>query len=148
MVLVEQSGSIPIDAASSGDVVVDTVVWFCSICLRCSPCSWSSHWWFNWAKWAFYSPLTPAKLNKISPIAGFKRLFGLKSLVEFLKGLAKLGIVGVIAYIAVRPEFDRRTHRGWMLIDILPEVQWLSRSRFAGRGSDRSLHYRRSRLRL
>lgn len=68
-------------------------------------------------------PITP-KLSKISPIAGAKRLFSMKSLVEFLKGLAKISIVGVIAYIAARPEFDRLEAMIQLeTIDILLEVQ-------------------------
>src|SRR3546814_6866637 len=33
-------------------------------------------------------PIVP-KLEKISPLAGFKRLFSLKSIVEFIKGVLK-----------------------------------------------------------
>lgn len=46
-------------------------------------------------------------LNKISPIKGFGRLFSMKSLVEFGKGLIKLGIVGTIVYLIASPEVDR-----------------------------------------
>lgn len=45
-------------------------------------------------------PLKP-KLEKISLIKGFKRLFSLKSLVEFAKGIAKITIVGVVATLVV-----------------------------------------------
>lgn len=48
-------------------------------------------------------PLLP-RLNRISPIAGFKRLFSIRSVVEFLKGLVKIIIVGVVAFVAVYPE--------------------------------------------
>ena len=40
-------------------------------------------------------------LNKINPIEGFKRIFGIKSLMELAKQLAKLGIVGYICYKVV-----------------------------------------------
>ena len=43
-------------------------------------------------------------LDKISPIAGVKRLFALKSLAEFFKGILKLVIVGSIAAAVVMPE--------------------------------------------
>ena len=49
-------------------------------------------------------PIVP-KFEKISPVAGFKRLFSMRSLMEFLKGLLKMGIIGVVCYIAVRPYF-------------------------------------------
>ena len=51
-------------------------------------------------------PITP-KLSKISPLAGFKRLFSGESLVNFLKGLAKLGVVGAVLISVVWPERDR-----------------------------------------
>lgn len=40
-------------------------------------------------------------LSKINPIEGFKRIFGVKSLMELVKQLAKLGIVGYICYKVV-----------------------------------------------
>jgi flagellar biosynthetic protein FlhB len=51
-------------------------------------------------------PLKP-QLTRISPIAGFKRLFSLKSVVELIKGVFKMTLVGTIAYLLLRPEFDR-----------------------------------------
>jgi flagellar biosynthesis protein FlhB len=48
-------------------------------------------------------PITP-KLEKISPLAGFKRLFSMRSVVEFIKSLLKIIIIGVVAFIAVYPE--------------------------------------------
>ncbi|MFN4090162.1 MAG: flagellar biosynthesis protein FlhB [Alphaproteobacteria bacterium] len=47
------------------------------------------------------------KLQKISVFAGFKRLFSLRSVVEFVKGLFKLAIVTTIATVLLLPEFDR-----------------------------------------
>ncbi|HBM97189.1 TPA: flagellar biosynthesis protein FlhB [bacterium UBP9_UBA11836] len=40
-------------------------------------------------------------LNKINPLEGFKRIFSVKSAVELLKQLAKLGIIGYICYKVV-----------------------------------------------
>ena len=51
-------------------------------------------------------PITP-KLDKISPIAGFKRLFSREALVNFIKGLVKLGIVGAVMFFVLWPELDR-----------------------------------------
>ena len=46
------------------------------------------------------------KLNRISPLAGFKRIFSLKSVVEFLKGLFKIIIVAVGAWFAIRGDLN------------------------------------------
>ncbi len=51
-------------------------------------------------------PLTP-KFSKVSPIAGFGRIFSKQSLVTFLKGLMKIGIVGAVLVTVVLPERDR-----------------------------------------
>jgi flagellar biosynthesis protein FlhB len=42
-------------------------------------------------------------LEKISPLKGLKRIFSLRSLSEFIKGLLKIGIVGLIVYVVVTP---------------------------------------------
>ena len=47
------------------------------------------------------------KLDKLSPLKGFKRIFGIKGMVEFFKGLAKLILVGFIAYIVLMPVIQR-----------------------------------------
>lgn len=52
------------------------------------------------------------KLSKISPISGAKRLFSTTSLVNFVKGIAKLVIIAVAMALVVWPERDR-------LIDII-----------------------------
>ena len=70
-------------------------------------------------------PITP-KLEKLSPISGLKRMFSLKSIVEFLKGILKMSIVGAIAYTLVSPELDRAEQLLDMdLIDVLAEIQTL-----------------------
>ncbi|MDB5506659.1 MAG: FlhB [Devosia sp.] len=51
-------------------------------------------------------PITP-KLEKISPFAGAKRLFSSEALVNFLKGVAKIGIVGAVMFFVMWPERDR-----------------------------------------
>jgi flagellar biosynthesis protein FlhB len=47
------------------------------------------------------------KLEKFSPIAGAKRLFSVRQLVEFVKGLIKISIVATIAVMLLAPEFRR-----------------------------------------
>ncbi|MBV7314805.1 flagellar biosynthesis protein FlhB [Shewanella sp. NIFS-20-20] len=39
------------------------------------------------------------KASKMSPVAGFKRMFGVQSLVELAKGIAKFAVVVVMVYI-------------------------------------------------
>lgn len=46
------------------------------------------------------------KLEKISPGSGLKRLFSLRSIAEFVKGLLKLSIVATISAILMIPAFD------------------------------------------
>lgn len=43
------------------------------------------------------------KWEKVSPVKGLKRLFSLRSVVEFLKGIVKITIVGLVAFFAVWP---------------------------------------------
>lgn len=44
------------------------------------------------------------KLEKLSPLKGIKRMFGVKSLVEFLKNVLKLAIVAFISFLVILPE--------------------------------------------
>ncbi len=46
------------------------------------------------------------KLNRISPISGFKNKFGPKGLVEFLKTVAKMGLVATGVYLLLRSRSD------------------------------------------
>jgi flagellar biosynthetic protein FlhB len=51
-------------------------------------------------------PLAP-KFSKISPMAGFGRIFSKQSLVTFLKGLVKIGIIGAVLLTVLWPERER-----------------------------------------
>jgi flagellar biosynthetic protein FlhB len=51
-------------------------------------------------------PITP-KLSKISPIEGAKRLFSVEALVNFAKGLLKLGVVGAVLWFVLAPDIDK-----------------------------------------
>lgn len=48
--------------------------------------------------------------SKISPIAGFGRLFSLRSLFEFFKGILKISIVGVVGFILLYPFYQSVDH--------------------------------------
>ncbi len=47
------------------------------------------------------------KLEKISLPAGVKRLFSMRTLVEFVKGLGKLAVVATVATALIAPEFTQ-----------------------------------------
>ncbi len=51
------------------------------------------------------NPIEP-KLSKISLGSGFKRIFSLKSVMEFVKGIFKLALVGSISYMTIMAEID------------------------------------------
>jgi flagellar biosynthetic protein FlhB len=50
-----------------------------------------------------YEPIMP-KLSKLNPLQGFKRLFSLRSLTEIIKFVAKLALVGIVVYSAIKKE--------------------------------------------
>lgn len=50
------------------------------------------------------------KLDKLSPVAGFKRIFSKNSLFEFVKGILKVTLIGVVAYMALEPYFPALEH--------------------------------------
>jgi flagellar biosynthesis protein FlhB len=52
------------------------------------------------------APLAP-KLERVSPTAGAKRLFALRSLVEFGKGVVKIALVGAAAVVLLWPAAPR-----------------------------------------
>jgi flagellar biosynthetic protein FlhB len=47
------------------------------------------------------------KLSNLSPLAGFKRIFSLRALFEFAKGLVKMLAVGLACYMVARPVWTR-----------------------------------------
>lgn len=49
------------------------------------------------------------KLDKISPMAGFGRLFSMKAVVEFIKGILKLCVVGAVLVWVALPELSHLT---------------------------------------
>ncbi|OFW84114.1 MAG: flagellar biosynthesis protein FlhB [Alphaproteobacteria bacterium GWF2_58_20] len=58
------------------------------------------------------------KLEKISPMGGMKRMFSSRSVVDFLKSLAKLSIVGAVALMMVVPALGTFEH----FVGLLPDV--------------------------
>lgn len=50
----------------------------------------------------FSTDLIKPKLSRINPIQGFSRMFSKRSMVELIKGLVKIGIVGIVAYMVLQ----------------------------------------------
>ena len=59
--------------------------------------------------------------SKLSPFKGFGRLFSRRSLIEFLKGLAKISLVGAVAFVIVYPYFGGMDHWVGLPIPILED---------------------------
>lgn len=49
-------------------------------------------------------------ISKISPMKGFSRLFSMRSIAEFVKGLLKLTIVTVVGFVILKPYFGTLEH--------------------------------------
>ena len=49
------------------------------------------------------------KLENISLIKGAKRLFSLRSVVEFVKGIFKMSIVAAVSFALIEPEVEHIT---------------------------------------
>jgi flagellar biosynthetic protein FlhB len=65
-------------------------------------------------------------LEKISPLKGLKRIFSLRSLSEFIKGLLKIGIVGLIVYAVVTPSVgDLHKLIGMEMVQLLAVISEL-----------------------
>lgn len=57
--------------------------------------------------WLFtLEPLSP-KLGKLNPLTGAKGIFGVRSIVEFLKSSAKLFAIGIVVYLVLWGEKER-----------------------------------------
>lgn len=51
-------------------------------------------------------------IDKVSPLAGFKRLFGLDGLIQFFKSLAKVILIGLICWLALKPRLNEMEELG------------------------------------
>ncbi len=64
--------------------------------------------------------------SKVSPMKGFSRLFSLRSVVEFAKGVIKISVVGTVGTIILYPYFDKFEHLiGLPMEALLAEIQTL-----------------------
>ncbi len=66
-------------------------------------------------------------LSKVSVFKGFARLFSLKSLAEFIKGLLKMSAVGIVGFVMVYPYMDGAEHSIELTpVQMLEEIESLS----------------------
>src|SRR5690606_9149708 len=65
-------------------------------------------------------------IAKISPIKGFQRLFSLRSIMEFVKGVLKIGIIAAVGAILLYPFFGTVDHMvGLPVASLLQELDSL-----------------------
>ena len=68
--------------------------------------------------------LTP-KLSKISPLAGLTRMLSLKSLIELVKGLVKIGLVAGLGWLVIAPELESLETLAGMAVPEMMHRIWL-----------------------
>ena len=56
-------------------------------------------------KWSFTTEQVKPKFEKISPFKGIKRIYSVKSLIEFLKNITKISLVAIIVWYCSKPYF-------------------------------------------
>jgi len=49
-------------------------------------------------------------ISKISPMKGFARIFSMKSIMEFVKGILKIAVVSIVGLIIIKPYFGQIEH--------------------------------------
>jgi flagellar biosynthetic protein FlhB len=55
-------------------------------------------------RWVWTGESLTPKFSRVSPLQGAKRLFSKHALVQFVKGLAKIGLVGTVIVAVIAPE--------------------------------------------
>jgi flagellar biosynthetic protein FlhB len=75
----------------------------------------------------FFSPKAlEVKFDKFSPVSGAKRIFSMRQLIEFPKGIVKLAIVGGVGLVTLMPAFfSLDVTPSFDLIDILAALHFL-----------------------
>jgi flagellar biosynthetic protein FlhB len=71
--------------------------------------------------------------NKLSPAAGFGRLFSMRSVLEFAKGLLKITLISAVGFVLVKPYLSGIEHMvGLPIPEILDEMKMLVVRMMAG----------------
>lgn len=63
-------------------------------------------------------------IGKISPAKGFHRLFSLKSIMEFIKGIFKLAVVTMVGIIILKPFFGSIEHMVGLPVPLALDEMW------------------------
>jgi len=58
-------------------------------------------------------------LSKVSPKQGFKRLFSKRALMEFAKGVLKIGVIGTVGYFLLAPYYGQVEHLVGMPVPLM-----------------------------
>jgi flagellar biosynthetic protein FlhB len=75
----------------------------------------------------FAPKIIEPELSKISPIKGFGRLFSMRSIVEFVKGIFKIVIIGAVGAIILMPFFGSIDHMVGLSVPLaLEEIKTLT----------------------
>ncbi|HYD66600.1 flagellar biosynthesis protein FlhB [Azospirillum sp.] len=84
--------------------------------------------------WHVSWQLIEPKFDKISPLKGFQRLFAVvPQMVQLIKGLAKMAVVGIVAYMALTPMVTSVEHFvGIDMMALLNEMSELTYRLFVG----------------
>ena len=66
------------------------------------------------------------KFEKLNPATGVKKLFSMRTFVEFLKSMAKLAVVATIVFLTVRGRWEELLTLMFLTpLDVVQEVAWL-----------------------
>ncbi len=60
-------------------------------------------------------------ISKLSPLKGVKRLFSMRSLMEFVKGILKLAVISFVGFVVVAPYFGAMEHMVGLPIPMMLE---------------------------
>ena len=101
---IENAGNIPMSPGSLDlllpSIMKSTILYFSPIFFIVIIAAIASSY-FQSGEFIFTHETIQPKLSKLSPIKGFKRIFSMKSFVEFLKGVFKITLVGSFVMIVI-----------------------------------------------
>lgn len=101
---IENAGNIPMDKGVLGiiipNIIENTLIYLSPLFVIVFIAAIASSY-FQHGEFIFSGESLIPKLSKISIIKGFGRIFSMKSFVEFLKGIFKIGLVGTFVLLVI-----------------------------------------------
>ncbi len=101
---IENAGNIPMDKGVLGiiipNIIENTLIYLSPLFLIVFIAAIAASY-FQHGEFIFSGESLIPKLSKISIIKGFGRIFSMKSFVEFLKGIFKIGLVGTFVLLVI-----------------------------------------------